>query len=175
MSSFESAGRLPRGDAGAMGRFVSAVNSLLSRVPHDFLAALTRFSVAAVFWKSGQTKVENFAIDIVEGKFSIGAPRFAEATVDLFREEYRLPLLPPELAALAAAVAEHVFPALILIGLATRMSAFALLVMTLVIQVLVYPGAYATHGVWAASLLYLMKEGPGRLSLDHVIAKRRGA
>ena len=61
---------------------------------------------------------------------------------------------------------------LLLVGLATRLSATALLVMTLVIQIFVYPGAYATHGVWAAALLTLMAYGPGRFSLDHAFARR---
>ena len=66
-----------------------------------------------------------------------------------------------------AATAEHLFPLLILIGLATRFSALALLGMTLVIQLFVYPGAYATHGTWAAVLLVLIARGPGMLSVDH--------
>jgi len=99
-------------------------------------------------------------------------PRLADAVVDLFRDEYRLPLLPPELAAIMAAWAEHVFPALILLGLATRFSALALLVMTATIQVFVYPDAYPTHGVWAAVLLFLVARGPGPLSLDALIARR---
>lgn len=76
-----------------------------------------------------------------------------------------------------AAFAEHLFPILLLVGLATRFSALALLGMTLVIQVFVYPGAYPTHGVWAAVLLYLIAQGPGALSLDRWIATRcaRGA
>lgn len=74
-----------------------------------------------------------------------------------------------------AAFAEHVFPILILFGLATRFSALALLGMTLVIQLLVYPGAYPTHGVWAAVLLYLVAKGPGIISIDHWIARRYGA
>ena len=156
-------------------RGLGAIDGAFAKIPHDVVAILARFSIAAVFWKSGQTKVENFAIDIIDGRFEIGVPRFAEATIDLFREEYRLPILPPELAALAATVAEHVFPVLILIGLATRLSAFALLIMTLVIQVFVYPGAYAVHGVWAVCLLYLMKEGAGRISLDALLARRAGA
>ena len=73
-----------------------------------------------------------------------------------------------------AAFAEHFFPILILLGLATRFSALALLVMTMTIQVFVYPGAYPTHGVWAAVLLYLMARGPGRFSVDHLIARRLG-
>ena len=86
-----------------------------------------------------------------------------------------MPLLPPELAALMGATAEHLFPALILIGLATRFSALALLGMTATIQVLVYPDAYPTHGVWATVLLYLVARGPGRLSLDHLLASWLGS
>lgn len=71
-----------------------------------------------------------------------------------------------------AATAEHLFPALILIGLATRFSALALLGMTIVIQFLVYPDAYPTHGVWAAALLFLVARGPGPVALDHLISKR---
>ncbi len=101
-------------------------------------------------------------------------PRLADAVVDLFRDEYRLPLLPPELAAIMAAWAEHVFPALILLGLATRFSALALLAMTATIQVFVYPDAYPMHGVWAAVLLFLVARGAGPLSLDALVARRFG-
>jgi Predicted membrane protein len=90
----------------------------------------------------------------------------------LFQSEYHMPLLSPELAAHLAAFAEHFFPMLILIGFATRFSALALLGMTLTIQLFVYPDAYPTHGTWAAVLLYLMATGPGKLSIDHLIAKR---
>jgi len=148
--------------------------ALCDRIPHTFIALLGRFSIAAVFWNSGQTKIEGFALDIVAGRFELGLPRLADSTLFLFEHEYALPLLPTALAANAAAFAEHLFPALILIGLATRFSALALLVMTLVIQVLVYPGAYATHGVWAAVLLWLIARGPGSLSLDHWLARRSG-
>lgn len=76
------------------------------------------------------------------------------------------------MAAYLAAFAEHFFPILILIGFATRFSALALLGMTLTIQLFVYPDAYPTHGTWAAVLLYLMARGPGKLSIDHLIARR---
>ncbi|MDV7393651.1 DoxX family protein, partial [Arthrospira platensis SPKY1] len=112
------------------------------------------------------------AIDLIGGRFKLGLPTLADSTVLLFQYEYQLPLLPPTLAAVLATVAEHVFPVLILLGLATRFSALALLVMTLVIQVFVYPNAYPTHGVWAAVLLYLIAKGPGVISLDHWIARR---
>ena len=148
--------------------------ALCARVPDAWIALLGRFSVAAIFWKSGQTKIQGFSLDIVSGEIQLGMPRLADAVVDLFRDEYRLPLLPPELAAIMAAWAEHVFPALILLGLATRFSALALLAMTATIQVFVYPDAYPTHGVWAAVLLFLVARGPGPLSLDALVARRFG-
>ena len=148
--------------------------NLCSRVPDAWIALLGRFSVAAIFWKSGQTKVRGFPLDIVSGEFQFGLPRLADAVVDLFRDEYRLPLLPPELAATLAAFAEHVFPVLLLLGLATRFSALALLAMTATIQVFVYPDAYPTHGVWAAVLLFLVARGAGPLSLDALVARRFG-
>jgi putative oxidoreductase len=151
-----------------------ALNRALARIPHSFIAIVARFSIAAVFWKSGQTKVEGLAIDIVEGTFQLGWPRLSSSAVDLFRDEYKVPLLSPEVAATLAALAEHALPLLILLGLATRLSALGLLVMTAVIQVFVYPGAYPTHGVWAAVLLLLIARGPGVVSIDHLIARRYG-
>lgn len=151
--------------------FVRHLITLFGRIQDDAIALLGRFSIAAIFWKSGQTKVQGFAMDIVSGEFQFGWPRLSDSVVDLFREEYRLPFLPPELAALMGATAEHIFPALILLGLATRFSALALLGMTATIQLLVYPDAYPTHGVWATVLLYLVARGPGRLSLDHLLSK----
>ncbi|WP_335943544.1 DoxX family protein [Pseudomonas sp. G166] len=144
----------------------------LEKIPHSLIAFIARFSIAAVFWKSGQTKIEGLAIDLVEGTFQIGLPHLADSTIPLFKSEYALPLLSPELAAHLAAAAEHMFPVLILFGLATRFSAMALLGMTLTIQLFVYPDAYPTHGTWAAVLLYLMARGPGVVSIDHLIAKR---
>jgi len=132
----------------------------------DALALLGRFAVAAVFWQSGQTKVEGLVIDLVQGNFLLGVPGLAEGAVALFRDEYRLPLIAPEWAALLAAVAEHALPLLLLLGAGTRFAALGLLGLTAVIQLLVYPGAYATHGVWAAVLGWLLLLGPGRWSLD---------
>ncbi len=81
-------------------------------------------------------------------------------------------MIDPTIAAYAAAFAEHFFPILLVIGLATRFSALALLGMTAVIQIFVYPGAWPTHGVWAACFLLLIARGPGWLSLDHLIARK---
>lgn len=157
---------------------IACVHHYFGRIPQSFIALLGRFSIAAVFWQSGQTKVEGFGLDIIQGTINLGWPSLSDNAVFLFKEEYQLPIIAPELGATLAAFAEHVFPILILFGLATRLSAFALLVMTAVIQFLVYPGAYPTHGLWAAVLLYLMATGGGVVSLDHIIKRRcatRGA
>ena len=153
-------------------RMLTNINTLLARIPDSLIALLGRFSIAAVFWLSGQTKIEGLAIDLVQGQFQLGWPHLSASAVFLFESEYALPLIPPVWAATAAALAEHVLPILILVGLATRLSALGLLVMTLVIQVFVYPGAYPTHGVWATVLLYLIARGPGAVSLDHWLARR---
>ena len=89
----------------------------------------------------------------------------------LFQEEYRLPLIDPVIAAALATIGEHLLPVMLLLGLATRLGALGLLVMTLVIQLLVYPSAWATHGTWAVPLLLLLLHGGGRLSLDHLISR----
>lgn len=164
----------PAADASGPLAWLAAANRALARIPEDMIALLGRFSIAAVFWKSGQTKVEGFTVDLVDGSLQLGWPRLSDSAVDLFREEYRLPLLAPELGAMLAALGEHILPVLILLGLGTRFAALGLFLMTAVIQILVYPWAYPTHGVWAAVLLYLMVRGPGRISLDDLIAGRWG-
>jgi putative oxidoreductase len=128
--------------------------TLLTRlVPDDLLALACRLGIAATFFLSGRTKVTGL-LSVTDG------------AVELFRSEYKLPLVPPEIAAHAAAYAEHLFPLLLVLGLFTRFSALALLGMTLVIEVFVYPDAWPTHLTWAAALLYLVGRGAGRLSLD---------
>jgi len=159
-------------DSSGLARLIESVIGWFERIPHTLVAFVARFSIAAVFWNSGQTKIEGLAINVVNGEFSLGWPRLSDSALALFQTEYKLPIIPPELAAPMAAFAEHLFPILLLIGLATRFSALALLGMTLVIQIFVYPGAYATHGTWAAVLLYLMARGPGALSIDHWLSRR---
>lgn len=124
-----------------------------SALPASLLLLVQRLGIAAVFFLSGRTKVEGF--------FTI-----PDTTVELFRIEYALPILSPELAAYLAAGAEHLFPVLLVLGLFTRLSAAALLGMTLVIQVFVYPDAWPTHLSWAGLLLPLIALGGGRLALD---------
>lgn len=152
-------------------RAVEQLIGMFSAIPHSLLALLGRFSIAAVFWKSGQTKVEGFAIDLISGSFTVGMPRLADSTLELFATEYSLPLLSADLAARLAVFGEHFFSLLLLLGLATRFSALALLLMTLTIQLFVYPDAYPTHGTWAAVLLWLIAQGPGAVSLDRLIAR----
>jgi len=141
----------------------------VTRAAESAVALIARFSMAAVFWKSGQTKIEGFALDIVDGVFQPGLPRLSETAVDLFSDEYRLPWLSAELAATAAAWGEHLLPAMLLLGLGSRGAALGLLAMTAVIQVFVYPDAYATHGTWAALLAWLVLRGPGAISLDRAL------
>ncbi|NML43615.1 DoxX family protein [Ramlibacter sp. G-1-2-2] len=130
------------------------IKAALSRhISHDLLALVARLAIAALFFQSGRTKVEGFL-------------RVTPGAIELFRSEYRLPLVPPDIAAHAAAYAEHLFPLLLVLGLATRFSAAALLGMTVVIEVFVYPDAWPTHLSWAGLLLYLLGRGGGRLALD---------
>lgn len=144
-----------------MDRIIRGIVDLFSSIPHALIGLVGRLSIGLVFWNSGRTKVDGWNIFAVNDK-----TRF------LFQEEYKVPLLSPELAALMAQVAEHVLPVLLFVGLATRLSAFGLLCMTLVIQIFVYPNAYVLHGTWAAILLMLMRYGPGSISLDHLIGRR---
>lgn len=161
------------GTMARLARLLQGLHRTMSRLPNTLLAFIARFSIAAVFWKSGQTKIEGLAIDIVSGQFTLGLPRLSDNAVFLFKEEYKLPILSPELGATMAALGEHILPIFILLGVATRLSALGLLGMTMVIQLFVYPDAYATHGTWAAVLLYLMVHGPGKLSIDAWIGNRQ--
>jgi len=124
-------------------------------IPDSALALVIRLGAASVFFLSGRTKVD-------------GLLRVTDGTYTLFREEYRLPLIPPEIAAPLAAYAEHLFSILLALGLFTRFSALAFLGMTAVIEVFVYPDAWPTHLSWAGLLLYLVARGGGAWSLDRL-------
>ena len=125
-------------------------------LPPSILLLIQRLGLAAVFFQSGRTKVE--------GIFTV-----PDTTIELFRSEYALPLVHPELAAYMAAGAEHLFPVLLVLGLFTRLSAAALLGMTLVIQTFVYPDAWPTHLSWAGLMLPIIALGGGRFSLDRLL------
>jgi putative oxidoreductase len=140
-------------------RWNRLADGLQRLLPDALLYLLVRVGIASIFFLSGRTKVEGL-LSITPG------------TYELFRSEYALPLLPPELAAHLATYAEHLFPLLLVLGLATRLSALALLGMTGVIQVFVYPDAWSTHLSWAALLLVLVGRGAGAWSLDRRLGLR---
>jgi putative oxidoreductase len=137
------------------------IRSLLDKIPNSLISLAARIFPAAVFWRSGQTKVEGFHV--------------TDSAIALFRDEYKLPWIDPALAANIAAFSEHFFPALLVIGLASRLSALALLGMTAVIEIFVYPDAWPEQGVWAVCFLVVIARGPGVFSLDHLIARRFAA
>ena len=127
----------------------------LEAVPYTLLALPLRVGAAAVFWNSAQAKLANW-----------------DTTIELFTEEYKVPLLPPEIAANLALAIELITPVLLVLGLLTRAAALVLLGMTTVIEIFVFPQAWPTHIQWAAMLLVLLCRGAGKLSLDHVVWPR---
>ncbi len=135
--------------------------ALVERIPYSAVALVSRFALASVFWRSAQTKVNGFSI--------------REETFFLFREEYKVPLLAPDLAAYLATIGEHVFSVLLLVGLASRLSALGLFGMTVVIQLFVFPDGWPEHILWVALQLLIISRGPGTVSLDHVIWTRKPA
>jgi len=143
---------------GGIPLLVRRAIDLMERIPYAVLGLSARVFPAAVFWMSGQTKVQGWHVK--------------DSAIALFENEYDLPLIDPSIAAHLAALAEHLFPVLLVIGLASRFSALALLFMTAVIEIFVYPGAWPTHGVWATCFLLIIARGPGVISLDHLIAKK---
>ncbi len=126
----------------------------LDAVPYTLLALPLRAAIATVFWNSGTTKLASW-----------------DTTLALFSDEYRVPLLPPEVAAYMSASVELSTPVLLVLGLATRPAAALLLGMTTIIEVFVYPQAWPTHIQWAAMLLVLLCRGAGKLSLDYPIRR----
>jgi putative oxidoreductase len=155
-----------------MNAMIDRAVEALNRIPASLVALVARVGIGATFWLSGQTKIEGFVLDPIGLHAEFGWPHVSEGALELFRSEYALPLLPPELAANLAAFSEHLFPLMLLLGLGTRFAALALLGMTAVIEVFVYPDAWPTHAVWAACLLFLVARGAGVLSLDHLLARR---
>ena len=139
-----------------------AVNAVSGRMPEAVALFVMRVALAGVFWRSGRTKVEEGSL------LSI-----SDTTRFLFEEEYSGVPLPPDLAAVMATYAEHLFPVLLVIGLLTRLSALALLGMTMVIQLFVYPQEWwQVHILWTAMCLVLIVRGGGLFSLDALLARR---
>ena len=126
----------------------------LARVPLAIHQLLFRLGVASVFLKAGMVKVSSW-----------------DSTVALFRDEYRVPVFPPELAATMAATFEIGCSALLVIGLASRLATLPLLGMIATIQLFVYPDAWSEHLVWGSILLFILTRGPGSISIDQLIAR----
>jgi len=136
-------------------RFNARALRWLERVPYSVLAIPLRLALATVFWNSAMTKLANW-----------------NSALELFREEYQLPLISPEWAAYLALSVELAGPVLLTLGLATRPAALVLLGMTAVIEIFVYPQAWPTHLQWAAMLLVLLCRGAGTWSLDYLLRRK---
>jgi putative oxidoreductase len=137
---------------------IDRVTRWLERVPYSLLALPLRLAVATVFWNSGTTKLANW-----------------DATLQLFEDDYKVPLLPPDFAAHLGASIELTTPVLLVLGFLTRPAALVLLGMTTIIEVFVYPQAWPTHIQWAAMLLVLLCRGAGGYSVDHWLARWLGS
>jgi putative oxidoreductase len=133
--------------------------ALADTIPDSLISLIARLAVGGVFWRSGQTKIEGFHIK--------------DSTFFLFREEYMVPLLPPDFAAYLTTISENVLSILLIVGLASRLSAAWLLAMTTIIQIFVYPSGWPDHTLWATALLVVISRGPGVVSLDHLLFRKQ--
>lgn len=141
---------------------LAAPIAVMDKIPADLVQLTLRGGIAGIFWSSARTKVE-------------GLLTVSENTFFLFEEEYRLPFIATDLAAYLATYAEHLLPVLLVLGLGSRLAALGLFIMTLTIQLFVYPDAFfSTHFGWFALALAIMARGPGRISIDHLIRRRLG-
>lgn len=138
------------------------------KIPLCAISLAARLSLFMVFWKSVQTKING--LTVLDQHFAFW--NVTDTAVLLFRFEYGLPLLDPRLAAYLATFGEFFLSLMLLAGLFTRFAAFGLLVMTLVIQIFVYPSAWATHLMWSVGLLLLLRNGADPLSVDRLIKSR---
>jgi putative oxidoreductase len=131
---------------------IAALTNLLGRFPISIIQLLFRLAIASVFLKAGLNKIASW-----------------ELTVQLFADEYKVPMLAPEIAARMAATFEIGCSVLLIAGLATRLATLPLLGMIAVIQLLVYPNAYAEHLTWGSILLFLLTRGAGKWSADELV------
>jgi putative oxidoreductase len=145
----------------------------LDAIPYSAIALFVRIVAAHPFFVSGQTKIEGPTIgrEILGFDLTFQIPTsIRDATFALFADEYKLPFLAPNTAAYATTAIELLLPILLVLGLLTRLSAFGLLAVTMVIQIFVYPDAWWTaHAYWAALLIVLIARGPGAISLDRLV------
>ena len=145
LTSFQAAGVRER---------LATLIAWLDRFPFSLLLLIFRFSIGTVFWHAGLTKIASW-----------------QTTVALFQQEYKVPLLPPELAAYMATTVELTCPVLLVLGLVARLATLPMLAQTFVIEAFVYPEDWIEHLTWASMLLLILSRGPGALSVDHWIAR----
>lgn len=138
---------------GLMGHLLAA-RALLERVPLSLVQVVCRLAIAGVFLRAGMQKLAGW-----------------ETTLALFGEEYKVPLLSPELAATMSVATEVGCSILILLGLATRLATLPFFGMILMIQLFVFPQAWPEHLTWTALLLVLLTRGAGAVSVDHVLGR----
>jgi putative oxidoreductase len=136
---------------GTRGRLAQIV-ATLGRFPLPLIQLLFRLAIASVFLKAGLNKIASW-----------------ELTVQLFADEYKVPVLSPDLAATMAASFEIGCSILLVLGLATRLATLPLLGMIAVIQTFVYPDAYAEHLTWASILIFILTRGAGPWSVDRTM------
>lgn len=142
-------------------------NACAAGIPEDLVALSTRLAIASVFWRSVQTKITGWEVFGQSLQFFNVSP----STVMLFQYEYQLPWFDPKTAAYAGTAAEFFFPLLLVLGLGTRFAALGLLGVTAVIQLFVFPEAWPTHILWFALLLYLLRNGGGRIACDYLLVR----
>ena len=142
-------------------QYRTIAKSLEGPVASGLALLLTRVSLAGVFWRSGRTKVEDGTLLQV-----------SESTKLLFEYEYAGLPIPADIAAPLATYGEFFLPLLLFAGLASRIGAFGILIMTLVIQFFVFPEAWwQVHALWAAMAAVIIAKGPGIFSLDTLFAR----
>ena len=165
------------GRPGGLAALIERVVRLLDAIPYALVALFARIVVAHAFFASGQTKGPVLGGEVLGLDLSVIVPTgIRDAAFTLFAEEYRVPFLPTHLATYMAAIGEHILPVLLFFGLASRFSALGLIGMTMVIQIFVYPDAWwSVHAYWLGLLILIVAQGPGAISLDHLVSRFWGS
>jgi putative oxidoreductase len=138
-------------------KLVETITDLLGRVPLSAHQLLFRLAIASVFLPAGLLKLASW-----------------ESTIALFQDEYKVPMLPPVIAAMLATTVELGCSSLLIAGLATRLATLPLLGQIVTIQLFVYPQAWHEHLVWGSILLFLLTRGAGAISADHLFGRWLG-
>lgn len=151
-----------------LARLIAAANQWVRAAAQpDLVQVVVRLALAVPFWRSGILKWDGFL-------------QLNDTAIDLFSQEFMLhlpggpyPFPAPALMAFLSGCGEIIFPTLLVLGLATRFAGLGLLFMTVVVELTV-PEGWPIHITWAAMALAILRHGPGRLSLDHLVARASG-